>query len=342
VLAEARRVLLVRLRSLGDAVMMTPVPTALKAWRPDLHLAVLVEEPLGAVFRRHPAVDEVISVPAHESPLRRIRSIRRIRRERFDVVFGMHSGSTAGLYTALSAARLRVAYARARFARLGDVQVPSPSLLWKTSRVHTVQDQLAPLLHLGIPVPQEIHLVLSVDPEARRRVQDEMGKRGLPPGRFVVLQPFSRWPTKEWAPARFAELARRLTRSQGVPVVVLPAPSERPKLERLLALAPEIVGLTGVGLEEMMAWIEQCGLFVGNDGGALHVAAALGKKLVALWGSSDPQVWRPWSAETRVLSADLPCLGCPGDRCYVFDSPRCIESPSVEQAVEAVAQLRPF
>jgi lipopolysaccharide heptosyltransferase III len=341
-LVEARRVLLVRLRSLGDAVLMTPVPAALKAWRSDLHVAVLMEEPLGPVFQRHPAVDEVISVPSRETPVHRMRSIRRIRRGRFDVVLGMHSGSTAGLFTALSGARLRVAYARARFAWLCDVQVPSPSVLWQARRVHTVRDQLAPLLHLGIPVPRDLRLVLSVDPEVRRRVQDEMGKRGLPPGRFVVLQPFSKWPTKEWERARFAELARRLKRLHGVPVLVLPAPSELAKLERLLAVAPEIVGLRGVGLEEMMAWIEQCGLFVGNDGGALHVAAALGKKLVAVWGSSDPQVWRPWSTESRVLSADLPCLGCRGDRCYAFDSPRCIESPTVDEVLEAVAQLGPF
>jgi heptosyltransferase-2/heptosyltransferase-3 len=107
-----RRVLLLRLRSLGDAVLMTPVPTALKAWRPALHVAVLIEEPFAAVFRHHSAVDEVISVPPGAGLAQRLRCLAGIRRSRFDLVFNLHSGSTAGLLTALSGAPHRVAYTK--------------------------------------------------------------------------------------------------------------------------------------------------------------------------------------------------------------------------------------
>jgi heptosyltransferase-3 len=318
-------------------VLITPLPRALKAWRPGSEVSVLIEEPLGAVFRHHPHVDEVLSVRRGEPALRRLRRILEIRRRRFDIVVNLHSGSTAGLYTALSGAPVRVAYARARFAGLCSVRVPAPP-----GRVHTVNHQLAPLVHLGMPPPADPDLELYLDPAAERRVRAEMDERGLRPGRFILMHPFSDWSTKEWEPARFAELARRLRDAYGVPVVVAAALRETAKLERLGGLAPEIVGLARVPLEEMMAWTRQCGLFVGNDSGPAHVAAALKKKMVVIFGSADPQVWRPWKAEHRLLSAGLPCIPCGGHRCERFDRPRCLETISVAHVLPAVSELRPF
>lgn len=335
--------MLLRLRSLGDAVLMTPVPTALKAWRPALHVAVLIEEPFAAAFRHHSAVDEVVCVQPGATLGERLRCLGQIRRSRFDLVFNLHSGSTAGLLTALSGATLRVAYAKARFAPLCNVRVPPSESFWGKKRVHTVWHQLTPLLHLGIPVPNAPRLELHVDPAARQRVLEEMEERGLGPGGFIVMQPFSNWVTKEWQPARFAELARRLVDLYRVPILTLPAPSENQRLERLLSLADgAIAAVRDVPVDEMMAWIEQCAFLVGNDSGPAHVAAALEKKSVVIFGSADPQVWRPWAGEHQLLLPDFPCIPCAGDRCYEFDSPRCIESITVEQVLEAVARVKPF
>jgi hypothetical protein len=161
-LRDARRALLIRLRSLGDAVLMTPVPTALKAWRPSLHVAILIEEPFAAVFRHHPAVDEVLCLPAGAALRERLQCAAALRRSGFELVFNMHSGSTAGLLTALSGATLRVAYARARFAAACQVRVASGA-----EREHTVLHQLRPLAELGIQVPRRPELELHVDPAAR-------------------------------------------------------------------------------------------------------------------------------------------------------------------------------
>jgi ADP-heptose:LPS heptosyltransferase len=334
-LAASRRALLVRLRSLGDAVLMTPVPRALKSWRPWLYVAVLIEEPFAAVFRHHPAVDEVLTIPSNASPSQRLGCLGRLRRAHFDAVFNMHSGSTAGLLTAFSGARLRVAYARARFAGACNVRVPSSERRNGSSRIHTVRHQLAPLQELGIPVPEQPALELLVDPGARRRVSQRLAERGLRPGGFIVMQPFSNWVTKEWEAARFAELSRRLNALYRVPIVVLSGPAERRRLERLLALVDgSVVALRDVPVDELTAWIEQCGLIVGNDSGPAHVAAALGRKSVVIFGSADPRVWRPWAGEHQLLTPDFPCIPCA--------SPRCIESITIDQVVDAVARLAPF
>ena len=335
-LRDARRALLIRLRSLGDAVLMTPVPTALKAWRPSLHVAVLIEEPFAAVFRHHPAVDEVLCLPAGAALRERLLCAAALRRSRFELVFNMHSGSTAGLLTALSGATLRVAYARARFAAACQVRVASSA-----EREHTVLHQLRPLAELGIQVPRRPELELHVDPAARGRVAQQLAERGLRRAEYIVMQPFSNWATKEWPAGRFAELARLLRERYRLPILVLAGPSETRRLDRLLALADgSIAALRDVPVDEMIAWIEQCALVVGNDSGPAHVAAALGRPNVVIFGSADPEVWRPWAGPHHLLRPDFPCIPCAGDRCYEFDSPRCVESIAVPQVLEAVERLR--
>ncbi|HEY3127992.1 MAG TPA: glycosyltransferase family 9 protein [Acidobacteriota bacterium] len=343
ILQVVQKVLLVRLRSLGDAVLMTPVPGLLKAWRTSLHIAVLIEEPFAAVFRHHPDVDEVISLPPRSSLLERLRCIWRIRQERFDMVLNMHSGPTAGLLTVLSGAPVRVAYSGARYVTWCNVKVPGSQAFWNAARIHTVEHQVSPLLHLGVPVPEEIELVVGLDCAAQQRVQQRMGEIGIRPGQYILMQPFAVQFTKEWDGARFVELARRLREKYQVPVIAAAGPSESEKLRRLVSAGENtIIGLFNPPLEELIVWIDQCGLFVGNDSGPTHIAAARKKKIVVLWGSSDYHAWHPWAADYQLLRADLPCIPCPGDRCYQFDTPKCIESISVDHAFHAAMRLQPF
>jgi len=81
--------------------------------------------------------------------------------------------------------------------------------------------------------------------------------------------------------------------------------------------------------------IEQCRMFVGNDSGPMHAAAALGKSLVVIWGSSDYQVWHPWETEYAAVRMELPCMPCPGYSCASFDTPKCIGDIGVERVLAA-------
>lgn len=342
-LDRARTILLVRLRSLGDAVLMTPVPRALKSWRPAVRVSVLIEEPYAGVFRNQPAVDEVIAIPSRGSAVARLQWAMQIRRRRFDLVFNMHSGPTAGLFTVLSGASCRVSYAAARYAAWCDVRVPDSRSLWGAEHVHTVQHQLSPLLHLGIPLPEAIELDVALSPEAEQRVHDQMEALRIQRGRFILLHPFATLFTKEWDLARFAALAQGLQRAYGLPIVAAAGRVDREKLRQLTEMAGDsLTGLPPLSLEELTVWIDRCGLYIGNDSGPTHLAAARKKKIVALWGSSDSYAWRPWAAACQLLRADLPCMPCPGYRCYKFDTPRCIESISVDQVLDAVRRLEPW
>ena len=97
--------------------------------------------------------------------------------------------------------------------------------------------------------------------------------------------------------------------------------------------------LTGLSIPELAELIRGARMFIGNDSGPTHLAAAVGTPTLAVWGSSDSRRWRPWAVEHRVVQNPFECNPCPGYRCLVADSPLCIESVTVEQVNKAVEEL---
>jgi ADP-heptose:LPS heptosyltransferase len=157
----------------------------------------------------------------------------------------------------------------------------------------------------------------------------------------VALQPTATLFTKQWPEERFAEVARRLQREFGLAVVVTGAPHERALLERVEASGAGERALfwSDLDLEELFALIGRSRLFVGNDSGPTHAAAALGIPVVVVWGSSSIAAWRPWGTDHEVVASALPCMPCPGYRCAAFGQPKCILDIEVERVMEACARM---
>jgi ADP-heptose:LPS heptosyltransferase len=92
-------------------------------------------------------------------------------------------------------------------------------------------------------------------------------------------------------------------------------------------------------LDDLLALIEGCHLFIGNDSGPTHAAAALGRPLVVVWGSSSFEVWHPWETEYEVVRLQLPCMPCPGHNCAVYGAPRCIDDIPVDHVFDATKRF---
>ena len=153
------------------------------------------------------------------------------------------------------------------------------------------------------------------------------------------MHPGAAFLTKQWEAKNFASLARRLTRA-GSQVVVTAGPGQEPLLEEVERECPSSVWVVKpLPIQEFVALVSLCSLYIGNDAGGTHVAAALGKKIVVIWGSSDFKVWYPWKVPHRLLRSDLPCIPCPGYYCLYYDEPRCIRSIEVEPVWQAVQAL---
>lgn len=339
-LEHVPRLLIIRLRSLGDSILALPLLEALNAWRPDLQLDVLVEAPYAGVFSRHPAVHETLKVKLRgwhgPEAWPRFRSCVEIRKRRYPAVLNLHGGTTSLLFTLASGARIRIGQEKYRCAWVYSALIPPPPLVWRRTDLHTVEDQLTLLPWLSLPVPTRLRGKLYVEDAARARVRGRLDSAGIRPFQYLLIHPTATLPTKQWKDSRFAALADQLAERYALPVVFSAAPRESQALLDISRQAKRAHRYwSDLGVDDLFALIEGCRLFIGNDSGPTHAAAALGKPLVVVWGSSDFRAWHPWETEYEAIRLDLPCMPCPGYTCAVFGEPKCINDVPVERVLSA-------
>jgi len=347
-LPPGAKILLIRLRSLGDTILSTPLYRALKSWRPDLRLSVLVESPNDEVLRNNPDIDNVISIRVSgRSALgviaARCGALKQIRAAKFDCCINLHGGVTSAWLTALSGAYHRVGGRTIRNRLTCNIIVEVPQRKPTDRKQHSVEYHIGLLNYLGLPRGPIPPLRLVPDPSRRVPALGRLHDAGLDTGRgYAVIHPGSRYHTKEWPAEGYAAIADEITIKYGLQVVLLGGPGEEEKTGRVVSLcgsSPVVV--QNVSISDLIWVVRGARLFVGNDSGPTHIAAALQVPIVVLFGSSDSQVWYPWKSSHQIVQNDFACNPCPGRRCLVYGKPRCILSISPEQVKTAVAaQLR--
>lgn len=343
-LQQVRSILLIRLRSLGDSILTLPLIESLHSWRPDLHLDVLTETPYAPVFAHHPAVHETLIVrPRNRRSSRgwsRARALTEIRRRNYGAVLNLHGGTTSMLFTLGSATRLRIGHASYRSPWAYNVQIPPAADVWQRDRLHTVEHQLTLMRWLGLPVSNPPGCTLWIDPQAGERVRNRLRLSGINPGHYCLIAATATLFTKQWEEKKFAELGDRLERRSGQPVIFTAAPNEKDTLHRIAQIASgNHLYWSDLDAAELFALVRDCRFFVGNDGGAMHAAAALIRPLVAVWGSSNFVAWHPWGTDFELVRSDLPCMPCPGYTCKAFGEPRCIRDISVDSVFRACERI---
>jgi len=336
----------VRLRSLGDCVLMTPALQALKDAHPHLRLAVLVEAPFRDVFAGHPAVDELLVLARGRGPLgdirRRLAMGLSLRRRRFDLVLNYHGGSTSAFLVRMAGAPWRAGYPHYRSPRLYTHLAADPARHFGGRALHTVEYELALLAELGLPVPDPVPApFVPVPAEAAARVAERLAAAGLAPGGFVLVHPTATLATKQWPPDRFGAFIAQVRAAYPALGVALSAgPREAATLDAVAAAAgAALPRFADLSVAELAALIDAAAFYVGCDSGPAHIAASLGKKMLLVWGSSNRTAWGPRSAAARVVQLPFPCNPCPGYTCAAFDRPRCILDITPGQVFAAFGEL---
>jgi len=260
-LPPGSRIVVIRLRSLGDCVLTTPALALLKQHRPDLKICVIVEERFAKVFAGNPDIDEV-----------------RDSMTRADLVLNLHGGTRSMVLTALSRAKFRAGFAHHRYSFLYSNQIPTAQeILGVARRVHTAEHVASAMFYLGVPQQEIPRAKLFADPALARRP-------------YAVIHPFASSPEKAWPAERFLEVARRLP----IDPIFLAGPSDDLTPFRDFETSRE-------SLKDTKTLIAGASLFLGNDSGPAHIAAAFGIPVVVLFGRSDPVTWSPWRTESQVL-----------------------------------------
>lgn len=328
-------VLVIRLRSIGDVVLTLPALQALHDWRPDLRIHMLVEPLCAPLVEGHPAISEVIVLGKFWE------TVRQLRRRRFAIAFNMHGGPTSAFLTRLSSAPVRVCWVQRQFSSFYNVQVPIGFPVAGRTEMHTAEHRLQQFLYTGLPERPLPAAKLYVDPNSAASVREKLAQQGIRPGEpYAVLRPGASQANKRWPVEHFAEMARWLREVHGIATVVNLGPGDEPiasAVKEHFASVGAIID--ALDLRGLIALLAGSRFFLGNDTGPTHIAAALGKKSVVIFGASDSRVWSPWQAEHRIAENAFPCQQCPRGRCESLGASECILYITVEQVREACEVL---
>jgi heptosyltransferase-1 len=308
---------IVKLSALGDVIHALPVARALRTARPDWRLAWIVEARLAPLLRGQPGLDAVIAVDTRRwrrlcasggGLLQAVRELgvarRQLREAGFDVVLDLQGLLKSGLLTAATRAPLRIGFAASRCRE-------PLSALFTTRRVtpgpaarHVVEQCCALLGPLGItgpPPPIEI----AIDPLADRRAEEFLVAAGIKPGeRVVALNPGAGRADKRWPLAHYRQLANHVWGSAGARVLVTWGPGEE-ELARLLAagLVSRPVVAPRTDIATLAGLLRRATVVVGSDTGPIHLAAALGRPTVGLYGPTPADRNRPFGPAGRAVES---------------------------------------
>lgn len=351
------KILLVRLRQIGDVVFTTPTFAALKDHFPSARLTYLVEPAAAPIVRTNPLLDSVIVAP-RGTGLRGLRDDvalgRRLARERFDIAVDFHGGPRASLLTWLSGAPTRVGYTIPGRGWMYTVRVHRPRELRPR---HSVENQWDLLAALGVPAAtaDRYPVEMPIDASAVDVVQERLTRHDVPAAaRLVVMHVSAGNPFRRWPLASFADVAAGLVAADPLTyVIVTSGPSEADAATQVITAARAGVGADEGSrvlqcgeftLPELRALVDVAALYIGGDSGPMHVAATSRVPMVALFGPTLPARSRPWRSEAFPLAAvevtGLPCRPCDQRRCEPGDF-RCLGAITPEQVLEAAKRLLP-
>jgi len=331
---DVKRILVIRLRSIGDTVLATPVLTTLRRELPWAEIDIALEEWVAPLLEGFEGVG-IQSVGAQSTA--RLKAAARLRKRHYDAVINLHGGSTSSTIAAATLAPYRLGFSHYRFPRTYTHLYGSSADFWGTDRLHSVEQQLAILGLAGLEVDRGEPTSLPNNATAEDAIARRLGDIGP----LALIHPAAAYETKQWPAEKFAAACEHLV-SRGFAVALVAAAGEADVLEAVRRSANcETIAFNDLTLPEVTALARRADIFVGNDSGIAHIAAAVGTPTVVIFGSSNRVHWRPWTtAPSEIIFEEFACQPCPGDRCREFGEPRCILSIPVSNVISAINRIQ--
>ncbi|TKB95350.1 MAG: glycosyltransferase family 9 protein [Nitrospira sp.] len=335
---DYRHILLIKPSSLGDIVHAMPTCAAIRRAYPKARLTWLVKREWAGLVERIDGVDRVWPVTSTLKGW--LSQVSSLRAEQFDLVMDLQGLFRSAAIGWFSGSPLLVGFAN---GREGSPRFYSQRVSVPQSDMHAVDRNLL--------VANAVGAMESGTPEFRFRIPqhdyDEvdrvLSRSGVTPGtNWVAMNVSARWQTKRWPPASFAEVADRLQQEGWGAVVMIGGPDERAEVAEVNRMmktpAIDLAGATTVGL--LPALLSRASLLITNDSGPMHVAAAVGTAIVALFGPTSAVRTGPYGAGHAVLSGSVPCSPCFSRTCDNAVSLECLKMVSPQQVLAAARVQR--
>jgi heptosyltransferase III len=351
---KIQRILLIRLRNIGDVLLMVPTIRAFRGAFPRAHIAALVNAGTEEMLTANPLLDEVLvydprwkelSFGAHWQREWAFASM--VRKRRFDLAVNLTEGDRGAFLCMASGASYQVGVYEKNISlwwkkRVFDHLIRIPD--WKA---HTVEKMLETPRSLGIPVTDKrVEIFFSRDDQGR--MEKLLGEGGVGPADAIVhIHPTSRWLFKCWRDEGMAWVIDRLQETGRVRAV-LTSGNEEGELKKIDSILHSCrtrpIDLSGkTTLKQLAALSRRALFFIGVDTAPMHIAAAAGTPVIALFGPSGEFNWGPWGGEHVVIKKDMDCRPCGKDGCQGSKRSRCLEEITTEEVLkEALAFLEKY
>lgn len=331
-----KNILVIKLRYIGDVLLTTPTLQAIKAAFPTAQLTMLVSRGTEDVLTDNPHLDHIM-VLEKGSLAAQWRFAADLRRRRFDVVIDLTDGDRSAFLSWISGATVRIGFNDERRLRG-----------WCYTKVvqadvaggHRIERDLAAVKSLGIaPTDKTPKLWLTpAEDGAADKLLSQLGVRPDQP--IVVLQPGARYWFKAWPSDRFAELADRLAQKYRCQILIGGSRQEEDLARRVCHLSKcQPISLAGqTTLKQFAAVVKRASLFIGNDSGVMHIAAAVGTPVVALFGPSNPAEWGPQGRLVYSIYKGMDCRSCFRSTCRRGED-SCMKQISVDEVFNAAQRI---
>ncbi|MDX1762942.1 MAG: lipopolysaccharide heptosyltransferase I [bacterium] len=335
-----RKFLIVKPSSFGDVIHTLPVVTAIAEQINDCVIDWVVRPEFADVVSAHPAIRRLIMFDREkwgrgsrvlQTAPELLRFTASLRQAKYDAVLDLQGLFRSALISSLSGAGVRVGFENARewapifYTR--KVAVPDV-------QIHAIDRYQLFLSALGLE-ERPLDYGLRIPDDAVKRLETFLADSGVRPEKpLAVVNPNARWETKRWLPERFAALGDRLLTEAGVQVVFIGAPSEAAYVEELVSLSREKLGnLAGAtSLMELAALLQRADLMITCDSGPMHLAAAVGTPVVALFGPTDPVRTGPYGSGHHVITKGVDCAPCMKRSCSK-ERRECMAAISVDEVL---------
>ena len=341
--ASIRKILVLRLRSIGDILLSNPSLAALKRTFPRAVIHLLVDDLFEGLLHNNANVDKVITNPRQLSQ-KGIKAdlalIRQLRQEKYDLAVDLQAGTRGAFAALFSGARHRIGH-HFRFRNWlcynMKAQAPLPD-------DHSWKVQFKVVTPLGAQWPQEPEFFLDFPESATRSVTKRLEEAGLMFDRpIALLHPGARVMVKRWPAEKMGALARWLVDEREMAVIIAGSKADEEEIKSIRrASGYALPSFADLSIWELAALIKMSNMVICNDSGPMHMAGVLDTPLVALFGPSDPVLWGPVGQRKIVVTCEpMECQPCDQKNC-IYEGDHCtsrIELPEVQRAVERLWEL---
>ncbi len=333
-----KKLLLIKLRYLGDVVLCTPLLPPLRQQFPKTKITFLVNPGTAEVLENNPYLDNVWVMP-RQSWWQQLRFLQRLRAAKFDMVIDLTDGDRSAFLSWITGAPVRLGFNRDHRCRGKLYSQVLPSAY---GTMHMVEYHQQALVALGITESlgdPELHADVEAYSQIFDHEKSDVGFSNEHP--FALIHPTARYAFKAWPIERFAALADWLG-ERGVSVGLIGNQAERSLGQQIVNLSlhkPRLL-MGATSLSQLTGLMKQCQLFIGNDAGPMHIAAAAGCPVLALFGPTDPAVWGPRGHQVQVIYKGLDCRACFYPGCSRGEE-SCMRQISIEEVCQAAESLLP-